>query len=102
MSMMGLIRYSVLGIVQAIRWIFIAILRLYKGLISPLLPPNTCRFTPTCSEYMMQAIDIHGVVLGIWLGVKRIVRCNPWWGKHSCGYDPVPPATKKRFLQGND
>ena len=50
--------------------------------------PNACRFTPTCSEYMIEAIKVHGTLKGIHLGLKRIIRCNPW-GK--CGYDPVPP-----------
>jgi putative membrane protein insertion efficiency factor len=70
----------------------IKIIVLYKKLISPMLP-NACRFTPTCSEYMIEAIKLHGTLKGIYLGLKRIIRCNPW-GK--CGHDPVP-AQKKNY-----
>lgn len=58
----------------------------YKYAISPLFPP-VCRYTPTCSEYAVQAIKKHGAFKGFWLAVKRIGRCHPWGGK---GYDPVP------------
>ena len=67
--------------------IFILPIKFYKACISPLLGTN-CRFVPTCSEYMMQAIEIHGVIKGLMLGIWRILRCNPF-GKG--GYDPVPP-----------
>ncbi|MDD5813110.1 MAG: membrane protein insertion efficiency factor YidD [Bacteroidales bacterium] len=49
--------------------------------------PASCRFTPTCSEYMRQAIIKHGPLRGLWLGIKRLMRCHPWGGS---GYDPVP------------
>jgi uncharacterized protein len=62
-------------------------LRFYKRFISPHLPPS-CRFEPTCSVYMYQAIEIHGVTKGVWLGTKRIMRCHPM---NPGGYDPVPP-----------
>lgn len=58
----------------------------YKGAISPLLPPS-CRFTPSCSTYAVEAIKKHGPFKGMWLAIKRILRCNPWGG---CGHDPVP------------
>lgn len=61
-------------------------IRLYQRLISPLFPP-VCRFTPTCSQYAVEAIIKHGPVKGLWLAIKRILRCNPWGGS---GYDPVP------------
>ncbi len=53
---------------------------------SRILPPS-CRFTPSCSTYAIQAIDKHGPVKGVWLGTRRICRCHPWGGS---GYDPVP------------
>lgn len=62
-------------------------IRLYQLLISPLLP-NSCRFTPTCSAYAIEALKVHGPIIGLWLTLRRIVRCNPWGGH---GYDPVPP-----------
>ena len=61
-------------------------IRFYKREISPMLPPS-CRFTPTCSEYAMQAIEKYGAVKGGWLATRRILRCNPF---HKGGYDPVP------------
>ncbi|MBN2212807.1 MAG: membrane protein insertion efficiency factor YidD [Bacteroidales bacterium] len=72
--------------------IFIAILpiRLYQHTISPLLPAS-CRHLPTCSEYAVQAIKIHGLFYGGWLAIKRILRCHPWG---TSGYDPVPPGRK--------
>jgi uncharacterized protein len=65
--------------------VLIDALRLYKLLISPLLP-SACRFYPTCSEYMMEAVQRHGAVRGVWLGLKRLGRCHPF---HEGGYDPV-------------
>jgi putative membrane protein insertion efficiency factor len=62
------------------------LLRGYKKIISPLLPP-ACRFYPTCSEYMADAITGHGVIKGLWLGAYRLLRCNPLC---KGGYDPVP------------
>lgn len=64
----------------------LAAIRFYKKRISPMLPPS-CRFTPTCSEYTYEAIEIHGVIKGSWLGMKRISRCHPL---NPGGYDPVP------------
>lgn len=62
------------------------LLRAYKITISPLLG-NHCRFTPTCSEFMAQAIEKYGLFKGIYLGTKRLLRCHPF---HSGGFDPVP------------
>ena len=61
-------------------------LRFYKWGISPLLP-SACRFHPTCSEYMRESVEKHGVLRGVGLGLKRLCRCHPL---HSGGYDPVP------------
>ena len=64
--------------------------KLYKKYISPHLGEN-CRYWPTCSEYMMQALETHGAVKGLALGTLRLLRCNPW---AKGGYDPVPPKGK--------
>ncbi|MFD1144168.1 membrane protein insertion efficiency factor YidD [Larkinella insperata] len=66
--------------------VLIGFVRLYQGAISPYLP-NACRYTPTCSQYMIEAIQKYGPVEGGKLGLKRISRCHPWGGS---GYDPVP------------
>ncbi|WP_297720422.1 membrane protein insertion efficiency factor YidD [uncultured Porphyromonas sp.] len=58
----------------------------YKRAISPMLPPS-CRFTPSCSTYAVEALKKHGPVKGLLLSIWRILRCNPWGGS---GYDPVP------------
>lgn len=63
-------------------------IRFYQGAISPHLP-DACRYYPTCSEYAIQAIRVHGPARGLWLALKRICRCHPWGGS---GYDPVPPG----------
>jgi len=68
------------------KFIALKLLRFYKRFISPLLPA-ACRFEPTCSIYMYQAIDKYGVVRGSWMGLRRIGRCHPF---HPGGYDPVP------------
>ncbi len=68
------------------RWFALLLLRIYKRAISPLLPPM-CRFEPTCSVYMMQAIEKHGVLRGLWLGIRRLFRCHPF---NPGGWDPVP------------
>lgn len=63
-------------------------IRLYQWLLSPILPFNSCRFYPSCSEYAVEALAKHGALKGSWLSVKRIARCHPFH-KHA-GYDPVP------------
>ena len=67
-------------------------IRLYRGLISPLLPAS-CRFQPTCSAYALEALHTHGPFKGLYLAARRILRCHPisWLGGSS-GFDPVPPA----------
>ena len=62
------------------------LIRFYQAAISP-FTPSTCRFEPTCSSYFLEALQVHGLVKGTYLGVKRILSCHPW-GKS--GYDPVP------------
>lgn len=62
------------------------IIRFYQYGISPLLGPN-CRFSPTCSQYTYEAIVEHGIIKGIYLGIKRVLRCNPFF---KGGYDPIP------------
>lgn len=57
--------------------------------------PNVCRYQPTCSQYMIEAIETHGVIKGVCLGTKRILRCHPWGGS---GYDPVPPKDNHKTL----
>lgn len=69
-----------------LRRLLVAPIRLYQMTLSRALPPS-CRFYPSCSEYTAQAILKHGPIRGIWLGVKRILRCHPF---HPGGYDPVP------------
>jgi len=67
-------------------------IHLYRRLVSPLLPP-ACRFSPTCSEYALDALHAHGPVKGLFLAVRRLLRCHPiTWLGGSSGFDPVPPA----------
>ena len=67
-------------------WILCLPILFYRTCISPFTPPS-CRFTPTCSAYALEALRKHGAIKGLWLAAKRILRCNPWGGS---GYDPVP------------
>ncbi len=67
--------------------------KLYQYLISPILP-GTCRYTPTCSQYAIEALKIHGPVKGLIMGTRRILSCHPWGGH---GYDPVPPKGTPLF-----
>jgi putative membrane protein insertion efficiency factor len=67
--------------------VLLALIAGYKRAISPILPAG-CRYQPTCSDYMAEAIRVHGPARGLWMGIKRIGRCRPGGGE---GYDPVPP-----------
>jgi putative membrane protein insertion efficiency factor len=67
------------------QWLVVALLRAYKTFLSPLLP-SACRFYPTCSEYMREAVERYGAVRGVWLGLRRLLRCHPF---HEGGFDPV-------------
>jgi uncharacterized protein len=73
---------------RLLRSLAIAVIRVYQRTVSRVLPP-TCRFSPSCSEYMALAIERHGLVRGTWLGVWRILRCNPFC---TGGDDPVPES----------
>ena len=68
------------------RWLLIAPIKVYQRVISPLLPA-ACIYTPTCSQYAVEAIERYGVGKSSWLAIRRIIRCNPF---HGGGYDPVP------------
>ena len=65
---------------------FMLLIKLYQWILSPLLGPK-CRFTPTCSQYSLEAFKKYGLIKGLWLSARRISRCHPWGGH---GYDPVP------------
>ena len=71
---------------KLITYPFVLLVRFYQIAISPLKPP-TCRFTPTCSSYALEALKRYGLFKGGMLAITRIMRCHPWGGS---GYDPVP------------
>lgn len=74
------------NISRAAAWLLMQPIKAYRMWISPMFPP-CCRYTPTCSQYALEALRKHGPIKGTWLAIKRIARCNPWGGS---GYDPVP------------
>lgn len=69
----------------------VGMIRLYQRWISPYIPPS-CRFYPSCSEYAIEAVSRHGLFRGVWLAVRRLLRCHPF---HPGGYDPVPDAAEE-------
>ncbi len=71
---------------KILRLLFLLPVYFYRYSISPLLP-SSCRYTPTCSQYTIEAVKKHGVIKGGWLSIKRIASCHPWGGS---GFDPVP------------
>ncbi len=71
---------------KIVTWLLLLPIRFYRNCVSP-FTPATCRFTPTCSEYAVEAITKYGPAKGLWLALKRLARCHPWGGS---GYDPVP------------
>jgi uncharacterized protein len=76
--------------VRPVRWIFgrrmiVRTIGIYQLIVSPLLP-SACRFYPTCSQYMREAVERYGVARGVWMGVRRLLRCHPF---HAGGFDPV-------------
>lgn len=74
----------------------LVLVKIYQYIISPILP-QSCRYHPTCSVYMVEALKAWGPIKGTFLGVKRILSCHPWGGS---GYDPVPEKTKKPRQKG--
>lgn len=75
-----------------LQFLLILLVKFYQKFISPFFP-GVCRYRPTCSQYMIEALRLHGVCKGLYLGLKRILRCHPWGGK---GHDPVPPKTTSK------
>ncbi len=71
---------------KSLAWPLIQLLRFYRLAISPWLGAN-CRFDPSCSSYAIEALQVHGILKGTGLAIRRIARCHPWGG---AGYDPVP------------
>jgi putative membrane protein insertion efficiency factor len=71
----------------ALRWLLLVLIRAYQAVISPTLPPDTCRFYPSCSHYGYQAIYKHGAIKGSLIAAWRVLRCNPF---NRGGFDPVP------------
>jgi putative membrane protein insertion efficiency factor len=89
--------------VNPLQIILISAIRVYRWTISPaqiFLFGSTggCRFTPTCSQYAMDAVRGRGAIAGSWLAARRICRCHPWGG---CGHDPVPESGKRKAESGN-
>jgi putative membrane protein insertion efficiency factor len=80
--MQQLIKYLRKGVV----YLLILPVKFYQYVISPMIGPS-CRYTPTCSAYTIEALKKHGPIKGLWLSIKRILSCNPWGGS---GHDPVP------------
>ncbi|MBN1398348.1 MAG: membrane protein insertion efficiency factor YidD [Bacteroidetes bacterium] len=70
------------------RKVLIFLIRIYQNFISQTLPFNNCRFYPSCSQYSIEALNTHGVIVGLWLALKRIAKCHPF--SKSGGFDPVP------------
>lgn len=79
------------GLSLLLKMLILIPVRIYQYVIAPLLP-KVCRYTPTCSHYMVQAVEEWGPLRGFWMGLRRIGRCHPWGGH---GPDPVPPNPAK-------
>lgn len=77
-----------------VTWLLLIPVYIYRGVISPLLPAS-CRYTPTCSRYTIEALKRHGPIRGSCLSAKRILSCNPWGGS---GFDPVPEKRQEKSI----
>jgi len=82
-----------------VQYILVITIKIYRAILSPVLgflfaPQGGCRFEPSCSVYAIEAISSHGAIKGLALAMRRLSRCHPWGG---CGYDPVPPKSKKHL-----
>ncbi len=84
--MMQWVRRLIKIISRILVWLLLLPIRFYQVAISPHFPA-TCRYTPTCSQYAIEALRKYGPLKGLWLAARRILRCHPWGGH---GYDPVP------------
>ena len=80
-------------VTELMKKVMVFFIRTYQLTISPRFSHGACRYTPTCSQYALEAIQIHGPIKGVWLGLLRILRCNPLF---KGGYDPVPPKKDKK------
>jgi putative membrane protein insertion efficiency factor len=79
---------------RAPRRAVLGLLGLYRTVISPALPPS-CRYTPSCSAYAVEAIESYGLARGGWMAMRRLLRCHPW---HRGGHDPVPPVVATKAI----
>jgi putative membrane protein insertion efficiency factor len=90
-------RINAFFLIKWVRWLLVFLLtipiKIYQWIISPALP-KTCRYYPSCSEYAIEALKVHGPLKGLILGTKRILSCHPWGGH---GHDPVPPRGTPLF-----
>jgi putative membrane protein insertion efficiency factor len=82
------VRHRAPGQPSTVARLLLALVGFYRRFVSPALPPS-CRFTPSCSAYAVEALSRHGAARGSWLTLRRLLRCGPW---HSGGHDPVPPV----------
>lgn len=80
------------------KFLIFGVLRCYQLILSPLLGPR-CRFHPSCSHYMQEAVQTHGASRGLWLGLRRLARCHPF---NPGGYDPVPPPKTSKATHAHD
>lgn len=76
---------------RVLTWSLVVLVHAYRLLLGPILG-GSCRFTPSCSSYAIEALERHGAVRGTWLSLRRVLRCHPF---HRAGYDPVPAGLEK-------